>query len=504
MKLRILFILLLVCFVFQFNIFASEEWSNIVTSSGTNNSGTVGRCIASLPNGDFVIAGLYKADEINFDAFKVNSISSAAKLVELDRRKIYLARISNGKFVWAKTFGSKNDDDNSVINIETDKQGNIYLFGVASSQVFVDQIVITKKSSKDVAAFLIKFDENGNALWGKSISAFNKLEESSLSVNESGEIIIATSVTQNERKITQDKIIYNRPGSYSSAILIRFDTDGNALWIKGVVNEGAGSASIPKNVILDKAGNAYLIGEFSGGKAHFGGASLPLPTAITSSPAYGCVFLAKYDVQGLCIMATNVGSNLAVSDPRPKAFTVSLSLDESEIYVTGSLSKNFTVWDNDGIKSLETIQNKAKTTFFISKYDQDGNFKSIKTGETKNCYVEVAGFEVTDDGNFVFIGNFAGNMTDIGDNKKYVSTSDRTISRQKYFPFIIRYDKNWNVINCNIIEANAETKINDFCVFQNNICTIGEFAAEVNVAKLGNNNLSMEKNYSKSFVWLFK
>ena len=82
------------------------------------------------------------------------------------------------------------------------------------------------------------------------------------------------------------------------------------------------------------------------------------------------VFLARYNVEGLCDMVANVGSNLAVSDPRPKMFTVSLSADEKEIYVTGSLSKNFTVWDQEGTKALANVQNKAKTTFFISKYDR--------------------------------------------------------------------------------------------------------------------------------------
>ena len=504
MKLRNLSIVVLFFVIMQYSSWAEDTWSSTIISSGTNNSGTAGKCITAMPNGDFIVAGLYKADEVIFDNIKVSAISSAAKLVEQDRKKIYLARISNGKFVWAKSFGSRSDDDNPIIRIANDKQGNIYVLGAASGTVTIDQVSIPKKSSKEFAAFLAKLDGDGNAVWGKSISAFNKVEETDLAVNDNGDIVVATSVTQNERKITQDKIVYNRPGSYSSAILIRFDTDGNALWIKGVVSEGAGSASIPKGVTMDKAGNAYLIGEFSGGRANFGGASLPLPAAITSSPAYGAVFLARYNVEGLCDMVANVGSNLAVSDPRPKMFTVSLSADEKEIYVTGSLSKNFTVWDQEGTKALANVQNKAKTTFFISKYDQQGNFKSIKTGETKNCYVEIAGFEATADGNFVFIGNFAGNMANIGDDKKYVSTTDKTLSRQKYFPFIIRYDSNWNVTDCNIIEANAETKIYDFCVSGNNICTVGEFAAEVANAKLGTLNLTMSKDYSKSFVWMFK
>lgn len=495
-----------ICLFCIFYLFAScflsaDTWTTLVTTKGVNNSGSFGSYVASLPSGDLVIVGQYKADEVVLGDINLSSITDASKLVSQDRSKIYLARISAGKFIWAKTFGSKDDADNPVIRVRTDAEGNIYVLGASTSSVTIDNTTI-HKTGKDAFAFLAKFNENGELIWGKSIEAFNNVEETDLVVSQAGDIVVVTSVTQNIRRIKQDKITYNRPGSYSSAIIIRFDKDGNALWIKGTVSEGAGSASIAKSAVLDKESNLYIVGEFSGGKLNLSGASLPLPTGITSSPAYGCVFLAKYDVEGNCVMAANMGSNLSVAHSRPKAFKVSLSEDESKIYVTGSFSKSLAIWDKAGEKELNKFENNGRTTFFITQVSQEGEIENTKTGETRNCYVEIAGFQQVGN-NYVLIGNFAGNM-DIGDGKKYVSTSNRTISRQKYFPFIIKYDANWEVSSCDIIEANGETKIKDFCVSNSNICAIGTFVSEVSEATLGTNKIEMDKKYSKSFVYFFK
>lgn len=505
MKFKHIFTYGIFCVFFALGISVSiaDDFSKIVLSSGANNSGNSASCVAPLPSGDLIIAGQYKSDEINFDEIVLKSISSAAKLVSQDRRKIYIAKMNSEKFIWAKTFGSKGEDDNPIIRIRTDKSGNIYVLGAASSPVVLDGITINK-TTKDSYAFLAKMNEDGDFLWGKSIEAYNKAEESDLSVNENGEIVVITSVTQNVRKISQDKIIYNRPGSYSSAIITRFDTDGNALWIRGTVSEGAGSASVAKSVVIDKTGNVFLAGEFSGGKIHFGGTSLlfpPLSKITPIPPTFGCVFLAKYDAEGNCTMAANVGSNLQTSNPRPKAFTISLSEDEQDIYITGSFSKNLAIWDKNCETHLEKIENTAQTTFYLTKFDQNGTLKTIQTGETKNCYVELCGLKYMNS-QFVLIGNFAGNM-EIGDGKKYVSTTNRTVSRQNYFPFVIKYDINLKPISCDIPEANATTKISDFCIINNKIFAVGTFAAEVNTAKLSNISLEMPKLFSKSFIWGF-
>jgi hypothetical protein len=48
-------------------------------------------------------------------------------------------------------------------------------------------------------------------------------------VNDDGDIVVATTVLQSDRKISQDKIVYNRPGSYSSAVIIRFSSAGECI-----------------------------------------------------------------------------------------------------------------------------------------------------------------------------------------------------------------------------------------------------------------------------------
>jgi hypothetical protein len=487
----------------------SAKWLDIVETTGTTNAGSMGSCIATLPNGDVVIAGQYKSDELLFGSIKLSATISASKLVSANTKKAFIAKIdASGQYVWARTIDSKTPDDNVIIKLKADGNGNVYLLGAATNPVSIGSANINK-TSKKAYAFIAKIDANGECAWTKVIDHYNTPEDISFDVNRNGDIVVATTVLQTDRKITQDKITYNRPGSYSSAVLIRFAPTGECIWIRGGVSEGAGSASTAKSVALDAAGNAYVTGEYMAGanvsgKLTFNERTLAFPTKLQKTPAIGAVFVAKYSPDGICEFVSNSGSNASVVNQKPKVFHCLLSNDEKSVYLVGRFTKDFDVWDNEGTTSLKQIRNQSQSSFFVTKFDaSDGAYQNIYSGETKNCWVELTSMEQIGDGFYLF-GNFAGNL-EPAPNVKFVSTKNRLVSRQKFFPFIIKLNNDLQYANCKVLEANGETKITDACTMNGNaIVTTGTLNDNVEALNFDGTEMNVQKGYSKAFIWMFE
>ncbi len=509
---------LIIVSIFSVSVMKAESWTELITSQGANNSGTFGSKIVALPDGDLVIGGHYKADEVVFGDIKLSSIVAGSKLVSLDKKKSFIAKISGKKFVWASIISSRAEDENLILKMKADANGNIFVLGTSSSPVTIGGTTINKSGSKQYA-YLAKLNADGQCTWTKAIEHYNTKEDISFDVNDNGDIAVLTTVLQLDRKITQDKITYNRPGSYSSAVLIRFSPEGECIWIRGGVSDGAGSASTAKGVVIDKEGNSYITGEYMGadnsagknrtaneqrvsttGRLTFNEKSVLFPQKVPAVPSCGAVFIAKYDKDGVCQFVSNAGSNLNRTDQKPKAFDIVLSDDEKTLYVLGRFTKGFTIWDNDGNTPLKEVNNTAQSSYYIAAFDnEEGKLQNFNCGEAKNCWVEVANFRKV--GNqFYLIGSFAGNLEPAPD-KRFVSTQSKIISRQKFFPFIITLNNNLEYAACQVVEANAETIINDFCVSGSNITILGTFDEAVTEGNFNNKKVETKKGSFKTFIW---
>lgn len=485
---------------------SNADWLKSVNSSGANNSGTFGSTLVTLSDGDCIVGGQYKADQVILDDLSFSAISSASKLVTQDRKKAFIVRMAaDGKFVWCVPFGSKGEDENLLLKMKVDNKDNVYILGTASSPLtWNGAVAVNKTTTKRPYAFLLKIAPDGTFLWSKVIEYYNTAEDISFDINNLGEIVVATTVTQLERKITQDKITYNRPGSHTSAVIMLFDTMGNCVWIKGGVSAGAGSASTAKDVYLGDDGNIFITGEYMAGYnttgvLSFSDKSVAFPVPVQKAPACGCVFICKYNREGICQFVSNAGSNLSAGNQKPKAFGI--AIDGDKIYVTGRFHKEFAVWSNDGNTKLNEIKNSAQSSFYLLEFDNDGSYKKTISGEATSCYVEIQGLKKTDN-SWLLVGNFAGNIK-LDENTRFVSTKNRMVSRQKFFPFIFKYDANMNFVDGYVPEANAETRLLDFAVFGNNVTAVGSFNEDVTELDFKGTKVNPTKGYHKAFIWKF-
>jgi len=182
----------------------------------------------------------------------------------------FVAKFSpDGTLLWGRQFGSGGDDEGS--GIAADQAGNVYAVGTTYGPLFGPM-----SAERDSDCFLVKYDSEGNQLWGKRIGNSHQDEGGDICVGTQGTLFLAGSTTD----------LFNPDAPYVDAFLAKTDSDGNILWGRqfgggGTLVDGAGS------LIADESGNAYIGGTINVGDA------LREPGAPTPDG-----FVAKYDSGG--------------------------------------------------------------------------------------------------------------------------------------------------------------------------------------------------------------
>lgn len=245
---------------------------------------------------NYVISGVF-SKTITFygDTFKTQLSSNG----NLD---FFVAKYStNGKFLWAKQFGSKEDDEVATMSI--DEENNLYLTGYCyySADLFFKEKFEGKKS------YLLKLSPNGDVVWANKLKGNGTSEGSSVfiknkcvfwlsSFNESisdsvksAELtdIVCTRLNYDGTLLNQKyfgdkgddipKDIYvsdnnsiyiscsysNKPNyTISSATLLELDSGLNQ---KSLIHLFSDTLSEALSIIVDKDENKYLSGSFTSG-----------------------------------------------------------------------------------------------------------------------------------------------------------------------------------------------------------------------------------------------
>lgn len=107
----------------------------------------------------------------------------------------------DGKLIWEKNYGGDRID----ILYSIDKYDDGYLLsGVSRSNIFKDK---TERSRGLYDIWLVKINESGSIIWDKTIGGDKDDYASTISINESGEIVISgeSSSTQSGEKTENTK-----------------------------------------------------------------------------------------------------------------------------------------------------------------------------------------------------------------------------------------------------------------------------------------------------------
>jgi hypothetical protein len=189
-----------------------------------------------------------------------------------------------------------------------------------------------------------------------------------------------------------------------NVLLVKYDTNGNALWARSV--NGGGNTSLFASIATDSSGNIYVTGYQEGTGSYNYGSSV----SVTGSSALHNAVLVKYDTNGNTLWAkssSNINSSLE-----------SITMDSSEnIYVVGYYHDDTENHDNA----------------VLIKYDKNGNTLWEKSGTGSYSYF----FGVaTDFSGNIYAAGYHGGFFNYGGTVPIVGPGMNVV--------LVKYDANGN------------------------------------------------------------
>jgi hypothetical protein len=168
---------------------------------------------------------------------------------------------SEGNFVWAKTWGGKDDDMPQEVAV--DMLDNLFVTGF----FFEGEVDFDPGSGVDIHisngwsdAFISKFDSNGNFLWAKTWGGVDDDYAYGVDVDSADNVLVTGYFYSAFDFDPGSGVDYHASVGVYDAFLSKFDSTGNFAWAR---TWGGESVDMSYAVAADESGNAYVAGEFA-------------------------------------------------------------------------------------------------------------------------------------------------------------------------------------------------------------------------------------------------
>ncbi|MBP7497235.1 MAG: SBBP repeat-containing protein [Bacteroidales bacterium] len=263
--------------------------------------------------GDVYIAGCLQAQYILLDTIKLYKISKACGDMYFD---LFIAKFSaDGKALWGKVAGNGGADFNWALGIAIDKQDNVFLTGYFDAKyISFDTITLTKMSSQ--SNFIAKFNSKGKTLW--AINEKARAEAATIAIDNKDNCYIVGNILSDSLIFGKDTLyskkgtnvcvlkydsdgnrIWGRAASKNATVygysvttdsldnvyiggwfnkqpfafdtvtvpcdkgiyITKYDSSGKFNWVKCIETDGY--TSFIRSLHCDKFGNIYLTGQFT-------------------------------------------------------------------------------------------------------------------------------------------------------------------------------------------------------------------------------------------------
>lgn len=236
---------------------------------------------------------------------------------------------ANGSALWAKS--ATTGPDRSGFNAVAAGSDGAYAAGfiMGNAEFVFGTRSVQGDYDLSFNAVLVKYDANGNALWARSVAAGpNASYFNSVSVGSDG-IYVAGYITGTDIYTFGDQSV-NGTSALNNAVLVKYDTDGNAVWAKTVA---AGSDISEFYSVHAGSGGIYAAGYMNGtGTYTFSDQS------VQGTSASNNVVLVQYDTDGNAIWARSVTAGASDSVYNSVAAGRKGIFAAGQIYGTGTYS----------------------------------------------------------------------------------------------------------------------------------------------------------------------
>jgi hypothetical protein len=283
----------------------------------------------------------------------------------------------SGKHLWSMSFGDGSDQ--GALAVAVDASGNVIGTGFFNGTVDFGGGVLTSAGGMDV--FVAKFGPSGSHLWSKSFGDGAGQTASAVTVDASGNVIIAGSF---------EGTLDFGGGAFTSAgdkdiFVVKFGPDGSYLWSEcfGDENEQAAEA-----VAVDASGNVILTGYFHG-TVDFGGGEI-------ASAGNGDIFVAEFGSNGVHLWSKSFGDGAVQT-------ASSVAVDASgNVIVTGYFYGTIDFGGGE-------LTSAGWGDIFVAKFGSDGaHLWSNRFGDGSEQAAEAVA--VDGSGNVIVTGEFGGNV----------------------------------------------------------------------------------------------
>ena len=287
-------------------------------------------------------------------------------------------------FQWTKSAGRQGKAQGEAIS--TDAEGNIYITGYFQGTADFGNFGLSSKGSNDI--FITKYDPNGNCLWAISAGGDDDDQVKAISTDAEGNVYI----TGFFRGTTNFEDFSLSCKGRFDIFIAKYDPNGICLWAK---RAGGSLNDYAYGIITDAKGHVSITGNFED-IADFGDFSL-------SSKSRSNIFIAQYDLNGICLWAKRAGGGNGGNYHSGYAISTDA---EGNAYITGYYSAT-TDFGNFN------LSNKGFNDIFIAKYDPKGNCLWAKSAGGKGPDIG-NGISTDSEGYMYIIGTFS-TTADFGD-----------------------------------------------------------------------------------------
>ena len=353
-------------------------WANSVTA-GDNFSEFISVTVG--PDGSVYAAGyIYGTGSFDFG----NSVSVAGKCTT---RNVVLVKYNiDGLAQWAKSV-TAGTNSSQFYSVAVGSDGSVYAAGYIYLNIEYDfgddlfHAYVTGNNASGSNIVLVKYNSDGTALWARSaITGPSESLFNSVTVDPEGSVYAAGKILGSDEYGFGNEITVNGGFEFDNSVLVKYDSDGTALWAKSVTTGPA--ASWFNSVTVDKDGYVYAAGDISGTDPfNFGN----LVTAKGDSSSQNIV-IVKYNSDGLAQWAKS-----ATTGPAESLFnSVTVGIDGC-VYAAGYISGT----DQFDLGNLVTVNGShSGQNIVVVKYNNDGLAqwaRSVTSGTNNSFSKSVAG-----------------------------------------------------------------------------------------------------------------
>lgn len=344
------------------------EWARSAdfTKAYSVPSANQGWPVATDKWGSAYVALWNSADTLTLGAYNFHS--------QLYKKQVVVAKYDHeGNLVWALASTNGNA---APIDITTDKDGNLFLFGyfTGDSIRFGSQVIARSSTTVNNTCFIVKFSKDGEIIWtakaGGIANGTGRQSFGSIAADNTGNVYVTANF--NNTSLTFGSYSISNSG-YDDISVAKFSPSGAVLWAKRF---GSTGYDRPFGIEVSRDNKIYITGEFNSPTIVFGNTTLTYNASYTpAGPEHTNVFVVQLATDGTAVWAKQ-------STGDTKAMSIAADTT-GDIYVGGMIADTVAAI---GSGSFTKIPN----TPFMAKFNALGDV--IRT----QVFSQTIGSQITD------------------------------------------------------------------------------------------------------------